>query len=49
MTRFLRDEPPLRLLLGSDALGYMTAKMAAQKAEMEAWISVTKGTDFPAA
>ncbi len=39
-------EPPLRLLLGSDALGYMTDKMAQQKAEIEAWIQVTRGTDF---
>ena len=39
-------EPPLRLLLGSDALGYMTNKMAEQKAEIDAWVSVTRGTDF---
>ncbi len=39
-------EPPLRLLLGQDAFGYMDYKMRAQHAEIDAWKSVTLGTDF---
>jgi NAD(P)-dependent dehydrogenase (short-subunit alcohol dehydrogenase family) len=40
--------PPLRLLLGADAVGYMHYKMAAQSAEMEKWDAVSKGTEFTA-
>jgi NAD(P)-dependent dehydrogenase (short-subunit alcohol dehydrogenase family) len=38
--------PPLRLLLGRDAVGYTTDKLAQQTAEMEAWRAVSEGTDF---
>ena len=36
-------EPPLRLLLGQDALLYTEGKLAAQRAEIEAWREVTLG------
>lgn len=39
-------EPPAHLLLGSDALEHVTAKLAALQAEIEAWESVTRSTDF---
>ncbi len=38
--------PPLRLLLGADALGYTTGKLKAQTAEIDAWAAVTKATAF---
>jgi len=38
--------PPLRLLLGKDAYGYMEYKTSAHQAEIEAWKSVTLGTNF---
>jgi NAD(P)-dependent dehydrogenase (short-subunit alcohol dehydrogenase family) len=41
-------EPPLHLLLGSDALRRARAKLDAVIAEMDRWESVTLGTDFPA-
>lgn len=41
-------EPPLHLLLGSDALRRAKAKLDAVMAEMNRWESVTLGTDFPA-
>lgn len=40
------DEPPLRLLLGPDAMGYVDAKLAAWTAEIEAWRSVALSTSF---
>ena len=40
------DEPPLRLLLGSDALRRAEAELDAQRAEIDAWREVTTGTDF---
>ena len=40
------DEPPLRLLLGSDALRRAEAELDAQRAEIDAWREVTMGTDF---
>jgi NAD(P)-dependent dehydrogenase (short-subunit alcohol dehydrogenase family) len=42
------DEPPLHLLLGSDALRRARAKLDAVTAEMDRWEAVTLGTDFPA-
>ncbi len=42
-------EPPLRLLLGPDALDYANAKLAAQTAEMAAWAWLSGSTDFQAA
>lgn len=38
--------PPLRLLLGTDALGYAKQKLEAQLAEIDVWASVTEATDF---
>jgi NAD(P)-dependent dehydrogenase (short-subunit alcohol dehydrogenase family) len=40
------DEPPLRLLMGKDAMGYVDAKFAAWTAEIEAWRSVALSTGF---
>jgi hypothetical protein len=39
--------PPLRLLLGPDALGYTEAKLKAQVAEIEVWRAVTLRTGLP--
>jgi len=44
-----QDAPPLRLLLGGDAWGYMTHKLDQQVAEMNAWKAVTLATDFDGA
>ena len=38
--------PPLRLLLGEDALGYTEDKLARQRAEIEKWKEVTLGIGF---
>jgi hypothetical protein len=44
------DDPPLRLLLGSDALAAAERSSAARAAEAQAWAEVTRSTDFaPAA
>lgn len=40
------DDPPLRLLLGSDALRRAEAELDRQRAEIDAWRGVTTGTDF---
>ena len=40
-------EPPLHLLLGSDALRRARAKLGAVIEEMDHWEAVTLGTDFP--
>jgi NAD(P)-dependent dehydrogenase (short-subunit alcohol dehydrogenase family) len=40
------DEPPLRLLLGPDALRYTVGKLGALQAEMERWKQLTLGTGF---
>ena len=42
------DEPPLHLLLGSDALTRTRAKLDATAAEIACWETTTAGTDFPA-
>jgi NAD(P)-dependent dehydrogenase (short-subunit alcohol dehydrogenase family) len=39
-------DPPLRLLLGPDAVGYTDAKLAAWTAEIEAWRPVSLATSF---
>ena len=39
-------EPPLRLLLGADALHYVGDKLAAQTAEIAAWTWLSASTDF---
>ncbi len=41
------DEPPLHLLLGSDALARTRAKLDASAAEIARWEATTAGTDFP--
>jgi NAD(P)-dependent dehydrogenase (short-subunit alcohol dehydrogenase family) len=38
--------PPLRLLLGSDAVGYATQKLRAQGEEIQAWISASESIGF---
>ncbi|MFT4198391.1 MAG: oxidoreductase [Pseudoxanthomonas sp.] len=40
------QDPPLRLLLGADAVGYVLAKQASQQAELARWLEVSTGTDF---
>jgi NAD(P)-dependent dehydrogenase (short-subunit alcohol dehydrogenase family) len=42
------EDPPLHLLLGSDALRRTQAKLDAVKAEIERWRPLTLSTDFPA-
>jgi NAD(P)-dependent dehydrogenase (short-subunit alcohol dehydrogenase family) len=41
------DQPPLHLLLGSDALRRTREKLATVAREIDAWEAVTLGTDFP--
>ena len=43
------DNPPLHLLLGSDALQRARTKLDALIEEMHRWEEVTRSTDFPAA
>jgi NAD(P)-dependent dehydrogenase (short-subunit alcohol dehydrogenase family) len=38
--------PPLRLLLGADAVGYVTHKLAAHGAEIDVWRAVSESTDY---
>ncbi len=40
------EKPPLRLLLGTDAWGYVEYKTAAHQAEIEAWKSVTLSMNY---
>jgi NAD(P)-dependent dehydrogenase (short-subunit alcohol dehydrogenase family) len=40
------DNPPVHLVLGSDALGIVRDKLSALKNEIDAWESVSKSTDF---
>ncbi|MDG2527296.1 SDR family NAD(P)-dependent oxidoreductase [Caulobacter endophyticus] len=40
-------DPPLNLLLGSDALRRVRAKLAAVEAEIDIWEALTISTDFP--
>ncbi|MCA1404876.1 SDR family NAD(P)-dependent oxidoreductase [Ensifer sp. IC3342] len=42
-------EPPLRLLLGREALAGARAKLDALRKDFDAWAEVTEGADFPAA
>ncbi len=39
------DTPPAHLLLGSDALGLVRAKLSALADEITQWESVTRSTD----
>lgn len=41
------DDPPRRLLLGSDALASALAAGAARNAEAEKWAEVSRSTDYP--
>jgi NAD(P)-dependent dehydrogenase (short-subunit alcohol dehydrogenase family) len=43
------QEPPRRLLLGSDALGIAVSAEQARLAEADAWAAVSRSTDYPAA
>ena len=43
------ETPPLRLLLGTDALGYAQHKLSAQQAEIVAWAPLSTTSDFTAA
>ncbi|MFE7441341.1 oxidoreductase [Streptomyces chartreusis] len=43
------DEPPRRLLLGSDALGIAVESEEARLAEARKWADVSRSTDYPAA
>jgi NAD(P)-dependent dehydrogenase (short-subunit alcohol dehydrogenase family) len=40
------DNPPAHLLLGSDALKLVEAKLVEQRAELDAWRALTLSTDF---
>jgi NAD(P)-dependent dehydrogenase (short-subunit alcohol dehydrogenase family) len=42
------EHPPVRLFLGDDALGLVEGKLAAMKAEMSAWDSLSRSTNFAA-
>ena len=44
----LSPSPPLRLVLGAQALGHIRAKMKTLAHEIESWETVTLGSDFPA-
>ena len=41
-----RPEPPMRLVLGEDALGYIRAKLTAQLAEHDRWLPLTTDVAF---
>ncbi|SMY13095.1 oxidoreductase [Brevibacterium jeotgali] len=40
------DDPPLRLLLGSDALRRAEGELVGQRADIDAWVDVTRSTEF---
>ena len=40
------EEPPLRLVLGSDAAEAITASLDSQRAELDRWADVARGTDY---
>ncbi len=40
------EQPPVHLLLGSDALGLVRGQLADLKAQIDAWESVSRSTDF---
>jgi NAD(P)-dependent dehydrogenase (short-subunit alcohol dehydrogenase family) len=42
-----RDEPPLRLLLGSDALAAVERSARERAEEADRWAAVSRSTDFP--
>jgi NAD(P)-dependent dehydrogenase (short-subunit alcohol dehydrogenase family) len=42
------ERPPLRLMLGTDALGYAQRKFEQHASEMKTWDAVSRSTDFAA-
>lgn len=42
-----RDEPPLHLLLGTDATNRVRIELEERMAELEEWLDVSRGADFP--
>ncbi|MDE1150612.1 MAG: oxidoreductase [Azospirillaceae bacterium] len=46
LTLVAADAPPVHLLLGTDALGLVRAKLADMQAEIDAWEDLTRSTDF---
>ena len=46
ITALAADDPPLRLVLGADAIGNIERRLAAVGDELEAWRSVGEGTAF---
>jgi NAD(P)-dependent dehydrogenase (short-subunit alcohol dehydrogenase family) len=42
------ERPPLRLMLGTDALGYARRKFEQQASEIQAWDAVSRSTDYAA-
>jgi len=40
------SSPPRRLMLGADALGYARRKFQQHAAEIDAWLALTRSTDF---
>jgi NAD(P)-dependent dehydrogenase (short-subunit alcohol dehydrogenase family) len=42
------ERPPLRLMLGTDALGYAQRKFEQHASEIKAWDAVSRSTDFAA-
>ena len=43
---FATDDPPLQLLLGTDALELVGEKLDAHRAEIAAWEALSRSTDF---
>ena len=41
------EKPPVHLLIGSDALDQLRAKLDEMRHETDTWDTVTRGTDFP--
>jgi len=41
------DNPPLRILLGTDALNVVRTELEEQHAEIDAWEQLSRSTDFP--
>ncbi|MDQ1153645.1 oxidoreductase [Brevundimonas sp. SORGH_AS_0993] len=46
LTALEAEHPPLRLLLGSDAVSYLKDKISAQLSEVDRWEAVSTATDF---
>ena len=48
LTLIESDQPPAHLLLGEDALEFVTQKLDSVRADMAAWEDVSRSTGFPA-